>query len=72
MTPTTEHEILHEQMFALLCADGPLTAGEIAARLDVSESGAWDHARFAVRAGYLDLDEFGRFAPWCAWPRAGM
>ena len=72
MIPTTEHFIPQQELFALLVAEGALTAAEIAQRLDISESTAWEWARFGVQACYLDRDEFGRYAPWCAWPRAGF
>jgi hypothetical protein len=69
MIPTREQAIPHQEMFDVLTDNGPLSAAEIGARLGVSESIAWSWACFGVRASYLDRDEFGRFAPWCAWPR---
>jgi hypothetical protein len=67
-----ECSIPQEQLFDVLLDNGPLTASEIGARLGVSEAAAWACARFGAQAGYLDRDEFGRFAPWCAWPRVGL
>ena len=61
-----------KDLLDVLLANGPMTVGEMAAQLGISDRTAWVRARVAVQNGYLDRDEFGRYAPWCAWPRAGL
>jgi DNA-binding IclR family transcriptional regulator len=56
----------------LMPGDERLTATEIARRLGVPLDIAWEAIRLAVDAGYLDRDEFGSYAPWCAWPRFSL
>lgn len=72
MIPTIEQFIPQQELFEVLLRDGALNAAELGARLGVSESVAWSWADVGVQACYLDRDEFGRFAPWCAWPRVGL
>ena len=69
---TIENICRREDLFDVLLTNGPLTAGEIAARLSISDWTAWAGARLAMQDGFLDRDEFGRYAPWCAWPRVGF
>ena len=72
MITTIEQFVPQREVFELLLEHGALTAGEIAAHLDITESTAWSWARVGQHAGYLDRDEFGRYAPWCPWPRVGF
>src|SRR5690349_14521818 len=61
---TIENVCRREDLFDVLLTNGPLTAGEIAARLSISDWTAWAGARLAMQDGFLDRDEFGRYAPW--------
>jgi len=69
---TLETRIGQSELNELLHGDERLTANEIARRLGVPLDTAWEAIRMAADAGYLDQDEFGTYAPWCAWPRTGM
>jgi len=59
-------------LFRVVADDGPLTAGDIAARLSVSEPDARVCVRWMVNAGYAYRDEFGLISAWCPWPRVGL
>ena len=72
MITTTENFVPHRDLYEILVEHGALTDREIAARMGVSASTAWQWARAGVMAGHLYRDEFGRYAPWCPWPRPGL
>jgi hypothetical protein len=69
MIATTENFVPQRELFDLVLKHGALTAKEIGARLDISASTAWSYARVGQQASWLHRDEFGRYAPWCPWPR---
>ncbi|HEX5480858.1 MAG TPA: hypothetical protein VFY79_14170 [Dehalococcoidia bacterium] len=71
-TKTLIEPIPQTDIHALLRLGERLTADEIARRMGVPLDVAWDALRIAVDAGYLDRDEFGTYAAWCVWPRAGL
>ena len=68
LTAPVEQTDLHR----LVPGDERLTAGQIARRIGVPPDIAYEALRMAIDAGYLDRDEFGTYAAWCAWPRAGL
>ena len=72
MTMTVEPTVDEKQLFDLLIHQGPLTVAEIAARARISRSSALSWAEAGVDALVLYRDEFGRYAPWGAWPRVGL
>ena len=72
MATTTDDVFPKKDLLDVLLAAGPMTLHEMAAQLGISDRTAWVRARLAVQDGYLDRDEFGRYAAWCAWPRTGL
>jgi hypothetical protein len=61
-----------QDVFAVIADAGPIAPNEIAALLAISGVAAVAHAHDLVSAGFLDRDEFGRYANFCAWPRASL
>ena len=72
MTAALEQSIEQQELHDALVEDGALTVAEIAARAGVTLSVAYEAVRIALDAGYVDRDESGKYAPWCAWPRIGF
>jgi DNA-binding IclR family transcriptional regulator len=56
----------------LVADNGPLGPADIAASLAMSQSDVHAYVHTLVHGGYLDRDESGRVATWCAWPRVGF
>lgn len=68
LTSPVEETGLHR----LVPGDERLTADQVARRTGVPLDIAYVALRIAIDAGYIDRDEFGTYAAWCAWPRAGL
>jgi hypothetical protein len=71
-TETVAHTSSITDLFQVFVEAGPLTAREIAERLDASEEDVWVCARWIMNAGYLSRDESGQYALSCPWPRLGL
>jgi hypothetical protein len=63
----TTHDV-----FAVIADNAPLTTNEIALRFSIPVFAAAAHAHDLCAAGFLDRDEFGRYANFCSWPRVGL
>jgi hypothetical protein len=59
-------------IYDLIARAGPVTGIELAELLQLHLGYVQPWLQWQAATGYLHRDEFGRYAPWCAWPRAGF
>jgi hypothetical protein len=59
-------------IYGLMAEAGPVTAMELGARLHLHAGYVQPWLVWQERLGYLNRDEYGRYAPYCSWPRIGF
>lgn len=72
MAQIVERNASTNAVVELLADCGPLAATDIASLLAMPQSEVHAYLHTLGHQGYLERDESGRVATWCAWPRVGL
>jgi DNA-binding IclR family transcriptional regulator len=72
MVQAIEKTIESIDVFDVIAAVGPISVGQIADRVGLRVADAYRYANSLAGEGYVDRDERGCYATWCAWPRYGI
>jgi DNA-binding IclR family transcriptional regulator len=72
MMQAIERTIESIDVFDVVAAIGPINVLDIADRVGIRVADAYRLANALAGEGYVDRDEQGCYATWCAWPRFGV
>jgi len=72
MTQHIERNTSTNAVVEVIADCGPIAATDVAAWLAMPPSEVHAYVHTLAHQGYLDRDESGLLATWCAWPRIGF